>query len=135
MIKLKENYPPKNAKYTLKEIEDFNLYASTSQIGIRNKSFERKVLNSGKFIDINQFPSLKSTSYVVFYKFYPDNRKPISSDVFDIIISAILPYVDYFLTEGNLYDIIMKIKRKNNYLDNIIPYKLKDIRKQIDDCT
>lgn len=135
MIELKKNYPPKNGKYTVKEIEDFNLYASTSQIGMRNRPFAQKILDSGQFIDIAQFPSLKSTSYIVFYKFYPDDRKPLSSDVFDIMISALLPYVDYFLTEGNLYDIIMKIKGKHGFLENIIPYKLKDIRKQIDDRT
>ena len=135
MVELKKKYPPKRGKYTVKEIDDFNFFASIAQIGIRDRFFAKNLLDSGEAIELNKFPSLKSTSYIVFYKFYPDDRKPLTSDVFDIMISAILPYIDYFLTEGNLFDIIMKIKTKHDFLDNMIPYKLKDIMKQIDNYT
>ncbi|HET55274.1 MAG TPA: hypothetical protein ENN33_08660 [Ignavibacteria bacterium] len=131
IVALKKNFPPKRDKYSIEDIEYFNTIVSTSQIAIRNRAFASRIVQSGVTIDLNKFPSLKSTSYFVFYKFYPDKRKPINSDVFDIIISALLPYVDFFITEGNLYDIISKIKMNHLFLENIEVYKLKDINKII----
>lgn len=131
IVALKKNFPPKRDKYSIEDIEYFNMIVSTSQISIRNREFASRIVQSGVTIDLNKFPSLKNTSYFVFYKFYPDKRKPINSDVFDIIISALLPYVDFFITEGNLYDIIRKIKMNHLFLENIEVYKLKDINKII----
>lgn len=129
IIKLKKNYPPKHQNYTIKEIEEFNLVVSNQQIGIRDKHFARKILSAGKVNDLRKFPSLKCTSYFVFYKFYPDNRIPIVSDVFDIMISALLPYVDYFISEGNMCEIIKRIQKKHNFLNNLESHSIKEIKK------
>lgn len=128
---LKKNYPPKKEKYSRKEIDEFNFIVTTSQIGIRNRSFAEEILSSGQYINLDEFNSIKCTSYFVFYKFYPDNRKPIKSDVFDIIISSLLPYVDFFITEGNMHEIIKQIQKNHDFLKNIKPYKLKEINKII----
>lgn len=133
IINLKNNYPPKKDKYTIKEVEHFNFIVSTSQIGIRNHAFAKNIISTGEAINLERFLSLKCTSYFVFYKFYPDNRKPINSDVFDIMITALLPYVDSFITEGNMFEIIKRIQRNHNFLDELVPYKLKDINKLISD--
>lgn len=132
IVSLIKNYPPQKDQYTTKEIEDFNFIVSTSQIGLRDNKFAKKNIKSGATIDLNQFPSIRATSYVVFYKFYPDVRKPVSSDVFDIIISAILPYVDFFLTEGNMCEIIKKIQNKHCFLRKLKQYSIKEINKKID---
>ena len=132
IIQLKDNYPPKNNKYTIKEINEFNFMASTSQIGIRDPLFARNIINSGQAIDLERFPSLKCTSYFVFYKFYPDNRKPINSDIFDIIISALLPYVDSFISEGNMCNIIKRIQDKHKFFNILKSYSIKTIHKKID---
>lgn len=133
VVSLIKNYPPKKDQYTIKEIEDFNFIVSTSQIGLRNNKFAKNIIKSGSFIDLNQFPSIRTTSYVVFYKFYPDKRKPILSDIFDIIISSILPYVDLFITEGNMCEIIKRIQNKHVFLKGLKQYSIKEINKEIDD--
>ena len=120
MLSLKKNFPPKKGKYMKKEIEEFNMLASVSQIGIRNPIFARSFLNRNEEIDLNYFKSVVCTSYIVFYKFYIDRRKPQTSDVFDIIISSILPYIDYFITEGNLKEIVETIRKRHRKLDNIL---------------
>ena len=101
IIELKNNYPPKCDKYTMEEIENFVEIVSLEQIAFRYSDFARSVIKSGSIINIENFPSIVTTAYVIFYKFYPDDRKPKNSDIFDIIISSILPYVDFFITERN----------------------------------
>lgn len=68
--------------------------------------------------------------YTVFYKFYPDQRKPILSDVYDIIISSLLPYVDCFITEGHQFDAIQKIKKVDSFLDHLEVKSIKEFLKQ-----
>ena len=125
------NFPPKHSKYSINEIDFFNLSVSTNQLLIRNKSFAEKEILNHKEININKFPSLKTTSYVVFYKFYFDHRNPQISDVFDIIISSVLPYVDYFITERNMVEIIQTIQKRHMFLQNVTPIKLADCKKEI----
>lgn len=132
IIESKRNYPFKKDKYSKKDIEDFCLRASTNQIGLRNKSFAKSIINKGSSIDLNLFPSIRCTSYIIFYKFYPDNRKPIQSDVFDIMISSLLPYVDFFITEGNLFNIIKIIQKRHDFLCDLKVYSVKQIKKDIE---
>lgn len=132
ILELKKNYPPKGSKYTIKEIEFFNFSVSTSQIALKNRGFAERILESGKEINLDKFLSIRSTAYFVFYKFYPDKKKPTKSDVFDIMIASLLPYVDYFITEGNMSEIASRIKKNHNFLEGLKLYKLKDIVKLID---
>lgn len=127
ILSLKKNYPPKVTKYTKKEVIEFVDLVTSEQIVLRAKAFVRNELDSGRSIDINLFPSLRSTSYAVFYKFYPDRRKPRKSDVFDIIICSLLPYVDIFITEGHQNEVINKIKKIDDILDHLENKSIKEI--------
>lgn len=121
ILSLKENYLPAGKCYTKNGILQFVDIATSTQIVLRSPDFVKKSLDSGKAIDIDLFPSIKSYIYIVFYKFYPDARKPKKSDVFDIIISSLLPYVDAFVTESHQNETINKIKKVDkllNHLDN-----------------
>lgn len=127
IVSLKENYPSENKKYSKKEIEAFCFMTGTSQICLRNSDFAKNVLAKKEAIDLNRFPSIQSTSYVVYYKFYPDNRNPELSDVVDIIISSLLPYVDFFITERNLNHIVKQIQSKHNFLCNVKSFTMKEL--------
>ena len=128
---MKKNYKPKNGSYSKKEIEFFNYVVSLEQIGLRAKEFAKSKLKNKEVINVNKFPSVKMTAYMVFYKFYPDNRNPENSDVFDFIITSICPYIDCIITEGNVCNIINKIKRNHKLLNGIQAFSLKDIVKEI----
>lgn len=128
---LTHNFKPKNKSYSNKEIELFVEMATLQQIGLRDRSFLQHKVDQKLPVDINKFPSIISTSYVVFYKFYPDNRKPILSDVYDIFISSLLPYVDFVITENNLCEIIRKIQAKHTFLNNLKYYSIKEVNKKI----
>ena len=128
MLSLVENHPPKNGKYSKRTIIDFIWMASAQQIGMRVPSFAKKILDNEKPIEINSFPSVKMMTYTVFYKFYPDNRKPLESDVFDILITPASPYVDVVLTEKHLAEIFRKTKKLDNFIEKLRVLTLKDIR-------
>lgn len=133
IIELKKNFTPANGKtYSLKEVENFIFIVSSQQIRIRDENFARNEIQIMKRdIDIHQFPSIFSTSFVVFYKFYPDNRDPILSDVFDIIISSLLPYVDIVITEGHLCEIIRKVQKRHHFINNLKYYSIREIKQKI----
>jgi len=128
---LTKNYPPKNNKYSKKEIENFVDLATLQQIIFRDKEFVQKRVNNKYPIDPQKFPSIISTSFVVFFKFYPDKRKPTISDVYDILISSLLLYVDYVITENNLCEIIRKIQENHSFLNKLKYYSINDVIKKI----
>ncbi len=129
ILSLKSNFPPEKKAYSKKEIEFFCFSASTTQVGLRNNKFAKKTIQQGSALDFEKLPSIKCTSYVVFYKFYPDNRNPEPSDIFDIFISSLLPYVDFFITERNLNHIVKQIQQNHNFLTNVQSFTMKQINK------
>lgn len=131
ILSLIKNFPPRKKNYSINEIEEFNFIVSTQQIGLRSMDFATEILKNKEHIELNKFPSVISMNYTVFYKFYLDNRKPLLSDIFDIIISSLLPYVDYVITEGNMCEIIKTIKKRHNFLLNIDEKSIKDLNNKI----
>jgi hypothetical protein len=123
-----KSYPPKNNKYSINEISNFVDIVSANQLYLREKQFVKKHKEP---IDFTKFPSLLTTSYIVFYKFYLDQRKHINSDIFDIIISSVLPYVDYFITEKNLANNIKSIQTRHKYLTNVKAFTLAEYTQDI----
>ena len=93
---------------------------------MKNYSFCKETLDSEDELQINKFPSLKAQIYTVFYKFYTDQRKPILSDVFDIIISSLIPYVEVFLTESHQKEVINKIKKNDPFIDGLEVYSINE---------
>ena len=131
MLSLKSNFPPKGKSYTKSEEETFVENASIKQIGMRARSFAKKILDGQMEFHLDRFPSVITTSHVVFNKFYRTTRKPHVSDVFDLIISAVLPYVDIFVTEGNLAEIVRQIQSRHGRLINLRIETVKAIKKVI----
>lgn len=127
ILSLVKNYPPKGKKYTAKEIREFIEAAGFQQIAIRALDFAQKIVQQGESVMVDSFPSIKMTGFVVFYKFYSDQRRPIESDTFDIIIASVLPYVDTVITEKHQADIFKKILQQDKFLENVEVFRLKDL--------
>ena len=90
ILRLIENYPPKNRNYTVEEIDDFVEKVSIQQLILKNGMVINKIINIEEQC-VNHFKSIKAISYLVFYKFYTDNKKPSLSDIHDLLISS-LPF-------------------------------------------
>ncbi len=128
MLSLVENYPPEDNKYTAKEIRTFIEITVFEQLAFRFMQFVKSQLDTGNAIDIDAFPSLKMTSFTVFYKFYVDNRWPSQSDAFDILIAAPIPYVDAVITERHQAEVLRKIKRRDKFVAELQIFILKDFQ-------
>ena len=128
ILDLRENFPPDNGKYSPKQIRAFIEMAGFEQIARRSPAFARNLLDKNEAVSIDAFPSLKMILFTVFYKFYVDNRKPSTSDTFDIIISAPTPYMDAVFTENHQAEVIKKTKRRDPFLNHLEVFRLQDLR-------
>lgn len=132
MVSLVKNYPPTTrAAYTPEEIRGFVSLASFTQLALHGYSdfAERVHDGEGEAVDMDSFPSLKAMTYTVFHKFYADrNRKPSDSDAFDVLISAALPDVEAVITESHLAESLRQTKRRDDLLDRLQVFTLRDFR-------
>jgi hypothetical protein len=126
-LKLKDNFKPKNKKYTNHEISKFVTISTFQQVLMHDSNFILKNNLTEYSIKLDNLRSFKIMPYSVFYKFYSDRRNPQLSDVFDILIGSTIPYVDVLITEKHYFDIIQKIKRLDNFLDKLEVIKVTDI--------
>ena len=129
MIANAQTYLPANEKYSKEEIWLVMQSFVLKELFLKNRAFTDK-RKGREIIDVNAFPSLLMMAYSIFYKFYEDRlRKPSDSDVFDVVISALVPYSDAFITERNQADAIKKIKSKEkSFITDVKILTIKDLR-------
>lgn len=129
MIANAQTYLAASGKYSKTEIWLYMQLFVLQQLLLQKQSFVE--MRGGRdAIDVNAFPSLLMMAYSIFYKFYEDRlRKPSESDVFDIVISALVPYADAFITERNQAEALKKIRNKEkSFLMDLKILTIKDLR-------
>jgi hypothetical protein len=125
MLRHVRNFPPdRSGHYTPRMIAEFVRRVSASQIAMRAPRFLDSRGLTEDTVDVAAFPSVKMMTYTVFYKFYPDRRKASDSDVFDIIMSAALPYVDAVVTERHQLEVLRKTKRQDPFVAHVAGFSL-----------
>jgi hypothetical protein len=101
----------------MKDKEQSNIEQFLSSCGIHT---------IGDKLDLNRLPSARLLGYIQFMKVH-GQRKPLAkNDIMDLMISAIVPYVDAVITEnaqGELYRQAKSLK----ILHNLEIYSLADI--------
>jgi len=129
MVSLVPNFPPQRDGYTREELREFIDLAGFSQLVLRAEAFVQDMLRRHLPVDLDAFPSLKASLYTAFHKFYVDkSRKPSTSDAFDVIIAASLPYVEAVITENHQAEVLRKTKRRDGFLDHLRVFTLRDFR-------
>ncbi|WP_144913130.1 hypothetical protein [Mucilaginibacter frigoritolerans] len=78
---------------------------------------------------IKNFPSLMSTSYALHYKYLQAERKGSVSDIEDILMSALYPYVDVVVTERNQCNIIRQIQKRHGYFEGLETLNMEQVKK------
>ena len=123
------NFPPEGSRYTESQVRSFVQLVVFEQVAIRNRQFAEQQLAKGCAVNTDAFPSLKMIAYTVLHKFYQDrNRQPSRSDVFDVIVSALLPYVDGVVTERHQAEVIRRVKRLGSFISSLQVWTLRDLR-------
>jgi len=113
LLSYKFNFPPnQNGKYSKSRIFEFTEIIINRIINEDHSDFYRK----NKPLNIRHFKSILISSLFTFYKFYPDKRKALLSDINDITISGIFPYVDVYIGESNMVEIVKKIRNLDSKL-------------------
>ena len=129
MVSLVQNYRPARGAYTPTEVRTFVQIVGYQQIAMMEPGFARSLIDRGEALDIDAFPSIKASTFTVFYKFYVDrSRRPQVSDAFDVLISSAMPYMDAIVTENHQAQAIRKMKRRDGFLDDLRVLTLKDFR-------
>lgn len=127
---LVSNYLPEGDTYTPKELRTFVEIAGFSQIAMRARDFAEKMSANAKEVDVDAFPSVKATTFTVFYKFYTDKtRRPSDSDAYDIIISSATPYVEAIVTENHQAEVLRKTMKQDAFLGDLNVFTLRDFRR------
>lgn len=127
--KLKKNFEPKGKFFNgndsirfVKEGVPQYLFAQKAQWA------NELVLVKKEKMNIDAFKSVKFIFFTVFHRFYAEKREPELGDVFDLMISCILPYLDSTIIENFQAEIIKKVQRKDNFLSRLETYTLKDLK-------
>jgi hypothetical protein len=128
ILKLKNNFPPKKDRYSSTEAIEFVREATFQQIILQAPEFIQNFIKRKKIVDVDAFPSLKIQLYNVFYRFYDGNRKPEIQDVFDILISSSIPYIEFFYTERFQAEIIKKVNNRDTFINNVKTYTMRELR-------
>ena len=131
IIERMENFPPdKNGKYSTGRIEEFVDKVILQQLNDFYSEWTSQQLLKQEVIRTEKFKSLKAQLLVTFWKFYLlKDRKARKSDVFDMAIVSILPYVDLVITEKNMKNDIDQIKKKKLLFMNLKTMTVNDLRK------
>lgn len=131
MGSLVENYPPAGTTYSAEEMQHFVWLSSLSQLVLHGYGdfVERVHEHDGEPVNMDVFPSLKAMTWTVFHKFYADrSRKAPDSDAFDVLIAATLPYVEAIVTERHLAEALHKTRRRDDFLNHLEVFTLRDFR-------
>lgn len=110
ILSLVDNFPPRQGKYgksMIREFVDTNVF---QQVAMRWPNEVKDLIQALGDFNPLAFPSIRIMALTVFMKFYCDNRIPCESDVFDMIISSPIPYIDGVITERHQAAVLRKGK-------------------------
>jgi hypothetical protein len=79
----------------------------------------KEEIENGRISFLEKFPSLKVMFYSQYYRIFDLNRKTTPSDVTDVRIMAVSPYVDVIITENYQAELFKKFKDKIPQLKNL----------------
>ena len=116
-----------NLRYSAADILNFVRSDAFLQIKAHDETFVLKENLHSEAFDLSRFPSVKLTSFLTYFKWHNDGRRPALSDVYDLLISCTAPYVDIFVTDGQVSDSIKKTRKIDNFLNHVEVLTVRDI--------
>jgi len=116
--KLKSGFPTSdNGKYTTDQAYNFSLLNGIQYFLKYEPDFLRSI-GIRKFLP-ESVPTQFARSLLLFYKYYIHEQSPTKSDFFDFAHISYLPYVDYYIAEKNISNVINHIKTTGPYFNEV----------------
>lgn len=131
------------AKEWIEKRNEFNKNISGLNLSFKSKnSLLNNVYKQQKMNDYNEMlikynnhnlenipDSIKIQSFCRFEKIFKSNKEINKNDVYDVLISGILPYIDAIITEANQADLYKQLKKQIDGIKNLEIYKVGDFSK------
>jgi hypothetical protein len=131
MRNLPIEYPSSGDKYTKQDAKRFVNEFNYKDLCQRFPWFIQKLKSEDQDFNIDAFPSLKMRAFTEFHRFCIDkDRRASESDVFDVLMSTILPYVDIAYVESYQAEVLNRIKRIDPFISKLKVRTLRDLRKK-----
>lgn len=115
--KFKENFPPEeNGTYTTEQAELFAWGNSVDYLGRYFPKFLTRFKNNASSLKTERIPSLHIRGLFLFYKYYIYGQSPSRSDFLDFAHVSYVPYLNGYITERNVLNILKHIKSQGSNL-------------------
>ena len=114
----KKNFPFEDevGKYSTKDAE---LFAWATSLDFLLRYFPRFLLpfkGNLQAFDTSKLKSLHFRGLFLYYKYYVHGQSPVKSDFIDFAHVSYLPYIDVFVTERNVLNVLSHIKADGSVL-------------------
>ena len=107
----KQNYSPdQDGHYTPAQAEEFAWFNAVEFLGRHFRSFLEQFRLDASALDTSKLPSVHMRSLFLFYKYYIHHKVPQKSDFMDFALVSYAPYVDVYVTERDVADVLRHIK-------------------------
>jgi hypothetical protein len=119
---LKSNFPPsKSGKYVRSQSDEFADIEVMQWLVMHNRQFLEAMRKDISDFHPEVFISIRLYAYVLFYKYYLGNRKPMKlSDFGDLGHLFYVPYCELAVMERDLCNILNQIRRNHDILGNTV---------------
>jgi hypothetical protein len=109
--RFKENYAPDvNGHYTPNQAEEFATFNAVEFLGRHFPRFLERLRLGAPALDSSKIPSIHMRSLFLFYKYYIHHKVPQKSDFMDFAAVSYTPYVDVYVTERDVMNVLMHIR-------------------------
>jgi hypothetical protein len=115
----KRNYAPgENGHYSTSQAEDFARCNTIDFLGRQFRGFVERFRRDASALDTSKIRSVHMRSLFLFYKYYIHHKVPRKSDFMDFALVGYAPYVDVYVTERDIADVLMHIRGSHMMLSH-----------------
>jgi hypothetical protein len=120
--RFKDNFSPsENGTYTTEQAQFFAWCNTVDFLGCQFRDFLLPFKDDASSLDTSKLASIYMRGLFLFYKYYIHGHSPTRSDFMDFAHISYAPYVNYYVTERNVANVLKHIHSSGNMISNTEP--------------
>jgi hypothetical protein len=120
--KFKNNFSPsENGTYTTEQAQFFAWCNTVDFLGRQFRDFLIPFKDNAPSLDTSKLASIHMRGLFLFYKYYIHGQSPTRSDFMDFAHISYAPYVNYYVTEKNVANVLKHIQTSGNMISDTKP--------------
>jgi hypothetical protein len=129
----KENFPPgKNGSYNTDQAQLFAWSNTVDFLGRYFRDFLMQFKDDAPSLDTTKLASVHMRGLFLFYKYYIHGQSPTRSDFMDFAHVSYAPYVDYYVTERNVANVLRHISASDDMISGTEPIMVSDFIRDLE---